>query len=287
MKRFFLVLLFTFTQCVVSKAQKVHFTDSTNQWSELQPIYDAPNPWILDYSSFSYVGDTTIDSFGYRNFGFGWVREDSIAKKVYLREQDSDILLMDYNLKVGDTFVGPYYQFPVLKVDSTQINSVWHKVWYFPFYTGGWYYDIDTIYVVEGVGCLETPTFMVADYSGCIECGQPFIYCFSNNNTTPPLLPQTGWLDNTTSCATYPHLSVNTLHRSGAWINIYPNPATHDINITSSENITEISIANVLGQTVFEQKCHGKEFSVNVTSWTVGTYYLKINGSTIRKFVKI
>lgn len=281
-----LLLLFITSFCLATHAQKIYFTDTSNIWKELQPQYNDNDPWILNYYSYSFTADTTFDSLEYRNFGFGWIRDDTASNQVYLRSADSDIVLMNYNLNVGDTFVGPYYKFPVLKVDSTLINSVWHKVWYFPFYDGGWYSSTDTIFVVEGIGCLEDPLFMVTDYSGCVECGQPFIYCFSNDSITPALSPTVAWLDNSTSCATFPHLGLDRVHANNNEIQIYPNPANNDLYIIATRTIQRIVISNTLGQPILDRKYSEKEIHVDLRNFSAGLYFIKVNGRTVSKLIK-
>ncbi len=247
-----LLLILCITCCSLSlSAQKIHFTDTSNVWKELGLEYNDFLPPILSYTTYSFVSDSSIDSVKYGNFSFGSIREDTILNKVFIRDYvgDSDILLMDYNLNVGDTFIGPYHKFAVLGMDSTLINSAWHKVWYFPEYTDGFYIYNDTIFVIEGVGCLNHPTYMVTDFRGCVECEQPYMYCFSNNGITPPVSSKVGWLDNTTSCATFPHLSVSSMQLIHDNLELFPNPVYNEFSISSSQNITNTTITNFIGQT--------------------------------------
>jgi len=82
-------------------------------------------------------------------------------------------------------------------------------------------------------------------------------------------------------------------------ITIYPNPATTQLTIQSSNQpITQITITNLLGQTVYAD-CHGEPgqtmqtapsscllTQVDVSALSPGVYFVKINGTEIRKFVK-
>ncbi len=67
---------------------------------------------------------------------------------------------------------------------------------------------------------------------------------------------------------------------------IYPNPATTSLTITSPQKITNLSITNILGQTVYAHVYNSEKVEVNVSGWPAGVYFLKINGSEVRKFVK-
>ncbi len=74
---------------------------------------------------------------------------------------------------------------------------------------------------------------------------------------------------------------------SPTYITLYPNPATIQLTISSSENITSISITNLLGQTVYSSKYSGSlQKSVDVAELPSGVYIIKINGAEIRKFLK-
>lgn len=281
-----LLVIFASIIAFSAGAQKIHFTDTSNVWSELVPQYNAPNPWVFNYYTYSYSGRQTIDSVDYVQFTFGLVREDTTAKKVFLRSGDSELVLMDYNLHTGDTFVTPNYRLVVLHVDSTLINAVWHKVWCFPFYSGGWYAGTDTIKVIEGIGCIEHPTFMMNDYSGCVECCQPYMYCFSNKGTKPLVSPQIGWLDNTSSCITYSHLDVTQRSWGTGKIDVFPNPSASQITVSSPILINQLSITDVLGQIVYSELCFSKEQHVDISRLNSGVYYIKVNANPVTMFLK-
>jgi len=300
----FLILGFSLS----SFAQKIHFTDTTNIWRELHPQYNAPYPELLYYNTYSFIRHSTIDSVDYKLFNFGeeylgvapggsfFIREDTILKKVFVRDLtgDSDLVLMDYNLNVGDTFTTPNNQFVVIAIDSTLINSVWYKVWSFseefPYEWGPY-----TINVIEGIGCIQDPSYMLWDLSGCVECTPPSMYCFSNNGITPPLIPPVSFLNNTTSCSTFPALHTNQLQPSHDKMTLYPNPATTSLTIQSTcqltiqstnQPINQIAITNLLGQTLYTQNYNTGQIQIDVSNLPTGMYFVKINGSEVRKFVK-
>lgn len=58
-------------------------------------------------------------------------------------------------------------------------------------------------------------------------------------------------------------------------VNIYPNPASNNINI-SSENLSEINVYNSLGQLVYTEKTEVSTISINVSSWSNGLYYVNV-----------
>ena len=69
-------------------------------------------------------------------------------------------------------------------------------------------------------------------------------------------------------------------------IDIYPNPVSKKLNITSSENITEVVINNLLGQLVSKQKTNSKTVYIDVSELAPGVYLIKVNDIETMKFVK-
>ena len=70
---------------------------------------------------------------------------------------------------------------------------------------------------------------------------------------------------------------------------IYPNPATNQLMIQSADQaINEIIITNLLGQVVYSQRACGaaRLSNLNVGQLRPGVYFIKINDSIMRKFVK-
>ena len=70
-------------------------------------------------------------------------------------------------------------------------------------------------------------------------------------------------------------------------IAVYPNPVTTLLIIQSTNQlINQIRITNLLGQTVFNNNYNTDEVQVDVADLPGGLYFVKINGSEVRKFVK-
>ena len=70
-------------------------------------------------------------------------------------------------------------------------------------------------------------------------------------------------------------------------ITIYPNPAITQLTIESSNQpITQIIITNLLGQTISQQTASGLTAHVDVSALSAGVYFVKVNGTEVRKFVK-
>ena len=70
---------------------------------------------------------------------------------------------------------------------------------------------------------------------------------------------------------------------------IYPNPATHLLQIESPVTKAIISITNLLGQEVLRQEVSEKQFSMDVSKLGKGVYFLLMKtekGVFVRKFLK-
>jgi len=73
-------------------------------------------------------------------------------------------------------------------------------------------------------------------------------------------------------------------------INIYPNPTSENINIEmlSGQNYS-LEIADISGKIVFSIERFNSKISINVDSWSKGTYFVRVTGekSWVKKINKI
>ena len=84
-----------------------------------------------------------------------------------------------------------------------------------------------------------------------------------------------------------PFLAVNNTYLPRSMYTIYPNPAITQLTIESTNQpITQITITNLLGQTIYEQAANSLLVEVNVSTLSPGVYFIKVNGTDVRKFVK-
>lgn len=293
---------------IVTLGQKVHFTDSTNTW-KIWHINNGP-PTVGDYAWFGYNGDTTINSVVYKKMScpywyasynintfpaesYAFIREDSTINKVFILENDTEQILMDYNLIVGDSIIHKNYHDDiyvdtVTSIDSIIINSVYHKIWHFyPIHIAqnGGFGSYPPYVVIEGIGSLFGPLFMPTPYWGLDEYN---LSCFSNNGTNPIISPSVAegfngvYFDNTTSCT----LGIDNLVITGQQYSISPNPATTLLTISGRQNISYIIITNMLGQIVYKAHPNSLHAKIDVSSLNIGIYFAEINGVYNTKFLK-
>ena len=79
----------------------------------------------------------------------------------------------------------------------------------------------------------------------------------------------------------------------GYGLTLVPNPADHYLSITAKNEITSITIPNIMGQLVYTYVTSGQnatpnsgKLKVDVHDWPAGLYFAKINGIVATKFVK-
>ena len=62
-------------------------------------------------------------------------------------------------------------------------------------------------------------------------------------------------------------------------LQIFPNPVSNILNISSSEEISEIEIVNVMGQVVYRTEVNGNNAVCDVEGLTAGVYFVRIHGT--------
>jgi trimeric autotransporter adhesin len=70
-------------------------------------------------------------------------------------------------------------------------------------------------------------------------------------------------------------------------ITVNPNPATTQLTIqATNQTINQLTITNLLGQTVYTHEYNTEKVQIDVADIPKGMYLIRINGSEVRKFVK-
>ena len=70
-------------------------------------------------------------------------------------------------------------------------------------------------------------------------------------------------------------------------VSIYPNPASTVLNV-HAENYSNVQIINFLGQVVYSANITENDFQINVSNFSNGVYFIRLNGetTTTQKFIK-
>lgn len=79
--------------------------------------------------------------------------------------------------------------------------------------------------------------------------------------------------------------SVNDIN-SVSPSSIYPNPATDELTVTCIDKIFKIEIGSLLGHFSHSYACNADKVQLNVRDLPSGMYFIRINGTEMRKFMK-
>lgn len=71
-----------------------------------------------------------------------------------------------------------------------------------------------------------------------------------------------------------------------AEINVYPNPAKQILTVSAIAIINSAVITNLIGQVVYTREVNANSLQIDISTLQKGIYFLRINGSEIRRFVK-
>ena len=66
---------------------------------------------------------------------------------------------------------------------------------------------------------------------------------------------------------------------------LYPNPATTQLTISASSAINELTITNIIGQTIYSHQYNATKVELDVMALPPGVYFVKVNDE-VRKFIK-
>ncbi|RYY14895.1 MAG: T9SS type A sorting domain-containing protein [Chitinophagaceae bacterium] len=248
LSRIILIALLFFS--LQASSQKIRFTDSANGWSVY--TYSTWSPNIEGGDLFFYIQDT-IDTGNQKQYRFmlslshtAFVREDTIAGKVYAKNIDlsyapmdtNEIVLYDYSLLPGDTFIvsrqNQVFKTLVTKLDSVLINGIFHRYWVFGYVLGSnSVHDI----VLEGLGSLTSPLFPYSNFEMTDYWDE--LGCFSgtvSGDITPDVIHSMGL----PSVAVYQGCNLTHVSEQHPTVQtLYPQPASGDVTLKLFQPVPE------------------------------------------------
>ena len=274
----------------VLQAQKINFTDTTNEWYVSKNKTITPAGFMIytfTMSHYYYSGVKTINNKDYlivrndqksvqyetkynhntRSYDtvninktngdniLCFVRKDATSSRIYKAYSDtssSEYILYDDSMTVGDTILpySTYDRFFVDSKDSVMINSVYHSV--YKMKPTNMYSSYGLYTTVEGIGSLVDPFGPGIVSTSYHVYDRSSVICFKNRYGYIQTngIPQISCVDT--------NLSVNTLepNQSDAQVmTIYPQPASDYLNIELSHNVSGMFyLYNSLGQLVIMQR---------------------------------
>ena len=91
---------------------------------------------------------------------------------------------------------------------------------------------------------------------------------------------------NGNACGVADPAGVNNTMLANNTIILFPDPATTLLTISATDKINSIIVTNLFGQTVYSHSYAAEKVQIDVAPLPSGTYFVKVNGSEIRRFVK-
>ncbi len=299
------VAILSFISCSLASAQTsvYHpFPDSNAVWGMVSGCSDmvlqcGNSIYIQNY----FAGDTSIEGNTYKvvhevvsqdaggccgppeDLGPGFLRDDTVARKVYWRipGMDADTLLFDFTLELGDTLGGLYGNtglcaggvFTVQSIDSVQVGGSFRRRINFSGTD-----PCQQTSIIEGMGstngltaCYATPnTFSI------------LLMCFTVNGELLYMSP-CGEPD-LQACGEIPSTITDTSHNLGAVRPATPNPSTGLFHL--SQAAEQIIVYNAQGKLLFRQ--HGNE--VDLSGYPPGVYTAvvqKAHGRSAQRLVVV
>ena len=256
-------------------------------------IWECNNVYVLTtdiagniYAWSSNESSITSDTSIHTNVGFGFFVKYNPGGGVIWAKPQSDFFY-GYGPIVDDSF--NIYMADNLNLDSAKINlikydSFGNRIW------------VKTIAYTREYG-LESAaaTSLAAGPNGSVYLTGNFS-CFELNfgNTTlyvdSSLVIDDGMEEQNIFLAklnTSYNDEVPTIHQSQKHINIFPNPTSSALTISAPQPLTQITITNLLGQTLFSSQYYSQQVQLDVSTLTAGIYFVKVNGLEVKKFIKL
>lgn len=81
--------------------------------------------------------------------------------------------------------------------------------------------------------------------------------------------------------------SLGTVGFDKNTFNVYPNPVKDVLNVSFTQNISNVAVYNLLGQEVLVKKMNDNKGQVDMSSLPIGTYLVKVNTENAVKTIKV
>ena len=69
--------------------------------------------------------------------------------------------------------------------------------------------------------------------------------------------------------------------------NYYPNPTSSIVNITCSQNITKVTLIDIIGQVISTQDVNSTQVQVDLSRLAEATYFVKVVAGDREKVIKV
>ena len=141
-----------------------------------------------------------------------------------------------------------------------------------PYYTIYWYDSSTGTYLGSGDSIVLTPSAVTTYIAYAVGCSDSLTSGFDTTATG--------------------HMTLMPLSVGGAVVplqnefTVYPNPANTVAYLVSKQPITDVIVTNPVGQVVYQTSCNTNKLQIDTKDLPVGMYYIKINGTVTKQFLK-
>ena len=271
------IILLMFTENTFS--QEYHPLLNNSSWL----IYDwvsccrPSRERVIEEGTDEVIGSVTYKKYSYPSFEdeapntiINYLREDIIEKKVYKLESNSEVLIYDFSLELGDTIFQYGNNFVVTDVQYINVEGGTRKkiilqsieIYCFSHLSLTW---------IEGVGSPRHPFY--PDYNMYIDCSAGGGY----NIVTKCSFQNGEHIYGNPDCATF--LNINQQNQIASNINFSPNPFTATLNINSEIGFQDVTlkIFNSIGQLVRENNnLKGQNIKFDRENLQSGLYLIQL-----------
>lgn len=209
----------------------------------------------------------------------GFIREDTIAKKVFLLEKGTNLeyVLYDFSLQVGDSIT--LQDFPVFPaiVDSigtmTDAAGIQRRLFYFSWQSP------QELYMIEGIG----------GNGGLLS---PLCYCFEQGSDMTCVKKENEILWNIGGRATCDILLDTKVQLFNSDIKIYPNPTANSLFIEGLENFSgTVTLFDYQGKIFLTQSFENQidKTKIDLHHLPKGIFFCQIqteHGIMMQKFIR-
>jgi hypothetical protein len=233
-------------------AQTYHpFLELNKNWT-VEVVYYMHIPPIIHQITYTYLGDTVINSVEYKNYGT-IIREDTIQKRVYLWYDgypNDECLLYDFNAQAGDTIEACNF---FLIIDSVStIHLLNGEIRNIFFYSG----TITGEYYIEGIGSNEGFEFLSE------PIGEPGFDLMCVKKDGIELFGD--------RCDQV--IGLQELPCVESYVKLFPNPVSGYLNIECSEDIETFCIIDLMGRNLLHGTVNSNK--INLSHLLPGHYII-------------
>ena len=287
MKHITLLLLLSFLINHQLYSQK--YIDKTSQWYEITGDYFDNSYLFINqrvekdtiligkeyYKMLSTYDYLFLDSFSFDTLSYEkgmhstwYLREDD--KKFYRFSNGKEYLMIDFNLKIGDSVGNGYLPQQVVSIDSFMFKGQMRKK----------YKTSLNKYIYEGIagstGITTGVNWFPGESFGVMKC----YYQVGESIDFEPICCALHAMTDTCLYIEPKTTAINEIYR-GNDLNVFPNPATDVLHF--GQPLNNVQIFNLLGYEVAKAKQASS--SISVQNLPNGMYVLKSSGRTARFIV--